>query len=43
MKKPKILILRAAGTNCELETANAFNYVGGDAELVHINEIKAGK
>ena len=43
MKKPRVLILRAAGTNCELETANAFDHVGGNAELVHINEIKAGK
>ena len=42
MKKPKILILRAAGTNCELETANAFRAVGGAPELVHIAEIKAG-
>ncbi|MDE2510312.1 MAG: phosphoribosylformylglycinamidine synthase subunit PurQ, partial [Elusimicrobia bacterium] len=39
MKKPKILILRAAGTNCELETANAFAAVGGEPDLVHINEI----
>ena len=43
MKNPKVLILRAAGTNCELETANAFAAVGGDPELGHINEIKAGK
>jgi phosphoribosylformylglycinamidine synthase len=43
MKKPKVLILRAAGTNCELETENAFNHVGGDAELVHISELRSGK
>ena len=28
MKNPKVLVLRAAGTNCELETANAFKAVG---------------
>ena len=43
MKKPKVLILRAAGTNCELETANAFKHVGGDSELVHISELRSGK
>lgn len=43
MKAPKVLILRAAGVNCELETANAFKLVGGAPDLVHIDEIRAGK
>ena len=43
MKKPKILILRAAGTNCELETANAFAAVGGAPEMIHISELRGGK
>lgn len=43
MKNPKVLILRAAGTNCDLETANAFKFVGGNPELVHIHALKAGK
>jgi phosphoribosylformylglycinamidine synthase len=43
MKSPKVLILRAAGTNCEIETANAIKQVGGTPCLVHINEIKGGK
>ena len=43
MKSPKILVLRAAGTNCELETANAFRHVGGAPELVHIDELRGGK
>lgn len=43
MKRPKILILRAAGTNCDLETANAFEFVGATAERVHINSLKTGK
>lgn len=42
MKKPKVLILRTAGTNCDVETANAFKMAGGAPELVHVNEL-AGK
>lgn len=37
---PKALVLRTAGTNCDGETAFAFDYVGASAELIHINEIK---
>ncbi|MCM8760989.1 MAG: phosphoribosylformylglycinamidine synthase I [Candidatus Omnitrophica bacterium] len=39
MPKPKVLILRTAGTNCDKETAFAFERAGGRAELVHVNEI----
>ncbi len=39
MVKPKIIILRTAGTNCDKETKFAFDLAGGKAELVHINEI----
>ncbi len=39
MKKPKIIILRTAGTNCDKETASAFKMAGGESELVHINEL----
>ncbi len=39
MKKPKIIILRTAGTNCDKETASAFKMAGGEPELVHINEL----
>ena len=38
MKRPKALVLRTAGTNCDQETAFAFSAAGADAELVHINE-----
>lgn len=38
-RKPKVMILRAAGTNCDLETAFAFEYAGAAAELVHINQL----
>jgi phosphoribosylformylglycinamidine synthase subunit PurQ / glutaminase len=37
--KPKTLILRTAGTNCDVETAFAFELAGADAERVHINRI----
>jgi len=39
MAKPRILILRAPGTNCDQETAFAFETAGGDAEFVHINQL----
>ncbi|OGS51490.1 MAG: hypothetical protein A3J79_05620 [Elusimicrobia bacterium RIFOXYB2_FULL_62_6] len=39
MSKPKAIILRGTGTNCDIETMNAFKYAGADAELVHINEL----
>ncbi len=34
---PKVLILRTAGTNCDRETAYAFELAGAIAEPVHIN------
>ena len=43
MKKVKALILRTAGTNCDLETAYAFRLAGAQTELLHINEIKRKK
>ena len=39
MPIPRILILRAPGTNCDHETAYAFEKAGGRAELVHINRL----
>lgn len=40
MATPRVLILRTAGTNCDLETAFAFEKAGGKAERLHINELK---
>ena len=40
MRNVKVLILRTAGTNCDGETAFAFEKVGGKADLLHINELK---
>ncbi|MFH0772050.1 MAG: phosphoribosylformylglycinamidine synthase I [Candidatus Omnitrophota bacterium] len=38
-EKPRVLVLRAAGTNCDSETAFAFEYVGARAERVHVNQL----
>ena len=37
--KPKTLILRTAGTNCDGETAYAFERAGAQSELMHINQL----
>ncbi len=37
--KPKTLILRTAGTNCDVETAHAFRLAGADTESVHVNRL----
>lgn len=39
MTKPKILVLRAPGTNCDAETAHAFRLAGGEAEVLHVNRL----
>jgi phosphoribosylformylglycinamidine synthase len=37
--KPQALILRTAGTNCDAETAHAFELVGGRSTFLHINRL----
>lgn len=39
MPSPRVLILRAPGTNCDEETAFAFEQAGADAERVHVNRL----
>ena len=39
MSKVKTLILRAPGTNCDVETAYAFEQAGAEAALIHVNEL----
>ena len=39
MSKVKVIVLRTAGTNCDKETAFAFEKAGAEAELVHINRL----
>lgn len=43
MAKPKALVLRTAGTNCDKETAFAFELAGGEAGLKHINNLRNKK
>jgi phosphoribosylformylglycinamidine synthase len=37
--KPKVMVLRTAGTNCEYETVNVFRYLNAEVELVHVNSL----
>ena len=39
MPQPNVLILRAPGTNCDGETAFAFQQAGAKTELLHINRV----
>ena len=39
MVAPRVLILRSPGTNCDVETAYAFDQAGGSSELLHINRL----
>ncbi|HHN46313.1 MAG TPA: phosphoribosylformylglycinamidine synthase I [Planctomycetes bacterium] len=41
--KPRVLVLRAAGSNCDVETARAFELAGASADLVHVNRLFAGE
>jgi phosphoribosylformylglycinamidine synthase subunit PurQ / glutaminase len=38
-KKVSVIALRAAGTNCDLETIFAFKSVGAEVDAVHINQL----
>jgi len=42
-KRPKVLVLRTAGTNCDAETVFAFESCGADVDLVHINRLFSGE
>lgn len=39
MSRPKVLILRTAGTNCDEETAHAWTLAGADPERRHVREL----
>ncbi|MDO8573558.1 MAG: phosphoribosylformylglycinamidine synthase I [Candidatus Daviesbacteria bacterium] len=41
--KPKVLILKADGTNRDEEMAYAFKAAGGDPKIVHVNELRTGE
>jgi len=38
-EKPQVIVLRTAGTNCDAETAYAFQRFGAEVDLVHINRL----
>lgn len=40
MATPHVLILRAPGSNCDLETQYAFELVGAQADRIHINRVR---
>jgi len=39
MSRPKVIILRTAGTNCDEETAYAWELAGADPRPVHVREL----
>jgi phosphoribosylformylglycinamidine synthase I len=39
--EPTVLVLRTAGTNCDAETAHAFELVGARTRTLHINALRA--
>ncbi len=41
--KPPVCIIRTEGTNCDQETAWAFQKCGADPQLVHINQLRNGQ
>ncbi len=41
--KPRVIILRTAGTNCDYETDYAFKLAGAQTELLHINRLIWGE
>ncbi len=43
MPRPKALILRTAGTNCDIESAFACERAGFAADRVHVNRIASGE
>ncbi|MFA5555072.1 MAG: phosphoribosylformylglycinamidine synthase I [Phycisphaerae bacterium] len=43
MTQVKVMVLRAAGINCDMETVQAFEAAGAQAQRVHINRIIENK
>lgn len=42
-KKPRVIVLRTAGTNCNAETAFAFERCGAKVDAVHLERLFSGK
>jgi phosphoribosylformylglycinamidine synthase subunit PurQ / glutaminase len=43
MRRPRVLILHADGTNRDHDAAQAFELAGADADIVHLNQLRAGE
>lgn len=43
MSQPKVLVLHVSGTNRDAEAARAIELAGGEAEIVHINQLRQGQ
>lgn len=41
--KPKVCVLKADGTNCDLETFYAFEKAGAECRMVHVNQLRSGE
>lgn len=41
--KPRVLVLRTAGTNCDAETAHAFRLAGAAVESLHVGALLSGE
>jgi len=41
--KPKTIILKTAGINCDEELRHAFELAGSDTEIIHINQFVSGE
>lgn len=39
MARPRVLVLRSPGTNCEQESAYSFDRVGGESTILHVNRV----
>lgn len=42
-KKPKVLVLKTDGINCDEETAFAFDLAEGNSKIVHVNDLRGKK
>jgi len=43
MKRPRVLILHVSGTNRDHDAAEACDLAGGDSEIAHIQQLRAGE
>ena len=39
MSRPRVVVIRAPGINCDEETSHAWRLAGADSEIVHLNRL----